>query len=351
MMKIRAGLDDPYMSSILRMAELEFPGSARNDSRVLFESVVAEIIGSKQHRYGPVPDPESLVEIRAVVRKAMNAGVPIPILIPWGASKQGPWVLDIAEVMALKQLACLERRVYTHYKPGVHIRIRLENLTDESMFGDKWIPKTDAYVHGFKKLFKSLMTGYADLVTEDELMFRKAFRDQVMVNSELIFAAMGRQEGQRGNWLRQAIPEWHGELDDVILDYYRHAYDRFYPDEEREERDLRLSRYFGGAISRFQLQGTGALKEWGKDYLTLSFTGIPWGKNGKRIFYRTIPSRYTNQHRAPWIGKGYVRIKGSEATPAIAGWNGDGLDYNSASLIFERGGESVSVSADYVVVE
>jgi len=349
-MKVSGIGDDPFMGQILQLMELEFPGATRNNNTVLFEAIVSEIIGSKQHRYGPIPDPEGLVAIRDVVRKAMREEAPIPILVPWGASKQGPWGVDLAEVMALKQLECLSRRVSAHYAPGVDIVVRLENLTDESMFGDGWIPKTDAYVRDFSKLKKAIAFTSVEVKREDTLMSRTAFRDMVDINSGYILEAMKIPLG-RGDWLRSRIPEWQGDLGDEILNYYRGAYDRFYPEETQEEKDMRLSRYFAGAITRFQLGGTGARKWWGSDYLTLSFTGIPWGKNGKRIFYRTVPSRYTNQHRAPWIGKGYVRIKGREATPAIAGWNGDGLEYNPASISIEWGGDSVQVAADYVVME
>lgn len=342
--------DDPFMGQILQLMELEFPGAVRGNSKEMFEAIVSEIIGTKQHRYGPIPDPEGLVAIRAVVRKAMDSDASIPILVPWGASKQGPWGVDIAEVMALKQLDCLARRVGEHYRPGVDIVVRLENLTDESMFGDDWIPKTDSYVRDFMKLKKAIAFTSLDVKREDQLMGRQEFLTKATLHSFEILEAMTLPTG-RGDWLRTRIPEWQGDLGDEILDYYRGAYDKFYPEETQVEKDVRLSKYFAGAITRFQLGGTGARKTWGSDYLTLSFTGIPWGKNGKRIFYRTIPSRYTNQHRAPWIGKGYVRIKGWEATPAIAGWNGDGLDYNPASISFEWGGDSVKVSADYVVVE
>jgi hypothetical protein len=351
-LKLSANSDDPYLGTILQMMELEFPGAVNGDKKVMFEAVVSELIGTKQQRYGPMPDPEGLVEIRAVVRKAMDAGAPIPILIPWGASKQGEGSVDIADVMALKQLECLERRVCAHYKPGVDIRIRLENLTDESMFGDDWIPKTDLYVRDFQKLHKTLMFGGGSAIwREDFLMNSSDFRRAVATYSPIILEAMNRSSAVRGDWIRGHIPEWHGNLDDEILDFYLNAYDRFYPKETTTEKMIRLSKYFGGAITRFILGGTGADKTWGKDYLTLSFTGIPWGKNGKRIFYRTIPSRYTNQHRAPWIGKGYVRIKGREATPAIAGWNGDGLPFNPMFITFNWGGDSVEVAADYVVVE
>lgn len=352
-LRISVSGDDPFASTIATMAEVEFPGSAKKGSQEVFEAVSKELIGTKQHRLGPTPDPESLVEIRKVVRWAMDRDRPIPILVPWGASKQGPWKVDVAEVMALKQLDCLDRRVSSHYSPGIEARIRLEDLTDEVMFTiyPEWQQKTDEYVLTMENLHKILASGFSEIAFESEMMDRRLHVQHVTNNAVHILEAMTHTEADRGKFLRTRIPEWRGDLPDDQLNFYRRAYDAFYPNESADNKNDRLAGYFAGAITRFQLGGTGAREQWEGNYVTLAFTGIPWGKAGRRIYYRTIPERYTNQHRAPWIGKGYVRIRGREATPAISGWNGDGLEFVPASLIFDDGQTSATVSADYVVVE
>lgn len=346
-------IDDPYLQSIATMAAVEFPGSRPQDPCAVFEAVVKEVVGTKQHRYGPTPDPERLVAIREVVRDAVAQDRPIPILMPWGASKQGPWKVDIAEVMALKQLNSLASRVVQHYSPGIDIRIRLEDLTDKHMFADVpgWANKTNEYVDSFRSLHQVLSTGYSAVRLESELMDTEDFYRKAHMAGGILNKSFEVEESKRRAFLKAHIPTWSGDLPDNQLNFYKQAYSKFYPDEGEEQKNARLATYFGGAISRFMLKGTGADGLWEGKYITLSLTGIPWGKAGRRIFYRTIPERYTNQHRAPWIGKGYVRIAGNEATPAIAGWNGDGLEYVPATLVFQGNGAQVGVSADYVVVE
>jgi hypothetical protein len=359
--KVVGLVDDPYAQSLEKMLELEFPGSAARGKCAVFEAVVDEVVGTKQHRYGPTPDPESLVAIREVVREAIEADKPIPILIPWGASKQGPFGVDVAELMALKQINCLGERVKAHYPPGIDARIRLEDLTDAEMFRGMrmWSSKTAEYVRIFSALHQAVATS-SNIVLESTIMDSEVFRTKSEQGAQVIFAALDLPADRRGQAVRDVIPEWSGALPDSQLDFYRRAYDKFYPEEDREQKDARLATYFGSAISRFLIGGTGADKSWSK-YITLSFTGIPWGKSGRRIFYRTIPEKYTNQHRAPWIGKGYVRIRGRAATPAIAGFSGDDLPFVPANLsiavspFLEHAnpalGHPVVISADYVVVE
>jgi hypothetical protein len=69
------------------------------------------------------------------------------------------------------------------------------------------------------------------------------------------------------------------------------------------------------------------------------------------LFYRTIPERFTNKHKAPWIGKGYIRIRGRNATPAIAGWDGEGLHFNSMKIKLANEQSSVIIQSDYVIEE
>lgn len=341
---------DPYLQSIVNMAEMEFPGAKTKDRCAVFEAVSEELVGTKQHRFGPTPSPESLVAIREVVLQAINAGKPIPILIPWGGSKQGPWDLDIAEVMALKQVKCLIERVRHHYEPGVDVRIRLEDLTDNVMFADVpgWSAKTKRYTDTFSNLHDMLMPSQSMVMLESRLVDPKTHANLVEFNGAHILKVLDLPEDQRESAIKHQIPDWSGSLPDEQLDFYRRAYIKFYPDETNEQRDARLATYFGSAIARFMLGSTGAAPYWGK-YITLAFTGIPWSKAGRRIYYRSIPERYTNQHRAPWIGKGYVRINGRTATPAIAGFNGDGLNFVPARLRFVSDFANITVDADYVV--
>lgn len=349
---IRTEGDPELFSTVLQTAiTLEFPGSTR-PSCGTFEAVVHEVIGTKQHRFGPTPPPEDLVPIRGIIRDCMERRVPIPILVPWGASKQGPFSLDIAELMALKQLNCLQTRVRAHYSPGVDFSIRLEDLTDLVLFAGMWPypAKTLEYRTEFELLHQLVSEPGSTLRKESNMMGWEAFMTTTEQYALAIRHAMKVAPDQREYAIRNSIPGWRGDLPDAQIDYYRRSYSRFYPGESQAAQDTRLATYFATAAARLLLGGVGN-HPWGlKPYLTLSFTGVPWGVTGRRIYYRTIPERFTNQHRAPWIGKGYLRVSERSATPAVAGWDGDGLSYLSHTLVISGEPGEVRISADYSVV-
>ncbi len=336
--------DDLYAETIKSMFALNFPGSVSN-SKILLDVLATELIGTKQHRLGPMPDPETQVSVRTEITKALDEGKPITILTPWGASKQGPFGADIAEVMALKQLVCLRNRIIPHYPIGINVIMRLEDLTDHVLFGLEQKPKVDAYVEQIQVLTKAIAP-FVTIKLESSMMDPETFYDTVSRNASVIHRAMSKLDlGERKSLLSEI--GWTGTLPEEQLDYYRHIYQKFYPQLSYMQRDIKLATYLGSALAKRDLGGRGA-----SEGVLLSWVPpIPGQSTLKRLYYRTIPERFTNQHKAPWIGKGYIRIKGREATPAIAGWDGDGLEYNQLSVKIGDHEVSTVIDADYVVLE
>lgn len=335
---------DLYAPIIAAMLEIEFPGTAI-DKCSTFEAVVKQIIGTKQHRNGPTPDPENLVAIRKAVRDAMDHHEPIPILVPWGGSKQGNGSVDIAELMALKQLVCLSDRIKQHYGHETDIRIRVEDATDNVLFANfpGWQGKTERYTNDFVKL--------ADTIAPEIVVIKES--------SQVNFGGIG----QLTNLFEQAIDDyglhylreleaagWQGGLDRTMVDYYRNAYERFYPDRTRAERERMIATYFACSLTRRQQGGTGFAP--GEAPIVLCFANpVPGADQTRRVFYRTIPERYQHTHRAPWLGKGYVKIIGRDAQPAVAGWDGDGIPFVPNHATITRADQPATVQADYWVVE
>ena len=122
--------EDPYTGLITQFLVREFPGVITPNSSVLLDVLTDAIVGSKQVRYGPRPNPESLVAIRKVISLSLTSGQPIPFLIPWGSRKPKLGAnIDVAEISALKTLVCLNNRVKAHYEPGVQMNVRLEDTS------------------------------------------------------------------------------------------------------------------------------------------------------------------------------------------------------------------------------
>lgn len=335
--------DDPFAGTITDMLERGFPGSTQSRSSQL-EAVYAEIIGTRMQRVGPTPSPEDAVEIRNVIRESVDRSRPIPILVPWGASKQGNFDIDIAELMGLKQLDCLRSRVEKHYSTGVRILIRLEDLTDYVLFGVN--DKTRKYVEDFTALDRALALPNLVVATESHWTTYEKLVEKANDNAEAIRAAIDKPEGIRAAYLKEVLPDWSGPLSDGQLNYYRRAYNVFYA-QSGMSHDDRLALYLGTALAKVQLNATG--KDPLHPPIVLGYTSSPYGHGGRRIYYRTIPGCYTNQHHSPWLGKGYIRISGNTATPAIAQWDGGDLAYVPGRITVSGNGNSVTLGADYVV--
>lgn len=144
--------ESPYAAKIEQFFSLTFPSVAKLNKADMLEGIEATILASSKIRYGPRPSPESLVAIRAVIRKAIDAGLPIPMLSPFGSRKSDLHAsLDVAEVFALKQLERLNDRVVSIYSPGVQINIRLEDASGHDE-GDESRISSIAYTTAFPKL-------------------------------------------------------------------------------------------------------------------------------------------------------------------------------------------------------
>ena len=166
-------VDDPYSQVIAEFFAREFPNSLTNATSLL-ELLTQAFVSTSQIRYGPAPKPESLVEIRKVISRAIELGRPIPVLIPWGGRKaiveRG---IDIAEVVALKQLECLQSRVTRHYPAGIDARIRVEDTGALYLYqedGYRGENAVEDYSSAFQRLVRILNLPFINPIRESSLM-------------------------------------------------------------------------------------------------------------------------------------------------------------------------------------
>lgn len=344
-----SGANSEYDEVICSLIEREFPGSIQDGGCAAFEAVVSQIVGTKQSRFGPTPSPEVLVTIRDAVRRSMEAQVPIHVLIPWGASKQGNYGIDLAEVFALKQIKKLVDGVSAHYKPGIRATIRVEDLTDQLLFGENYKHKVVAYTHELAKL--ALIIGGSAVYSETELVqitgnSPKFFMDEVNSKSDKLYQAIkhGNEHG-----CVDALSEigWTGGLPLAQMEYYQKVYSRLYPSRSDHWRNDKIATYFAASLVRRQMGATGG----GATSVILCFAKpVPAANQDRRVYYRTLPERYQNTHYSPWLAKGFVRIRGREAAPAIVGWDEE-RNFRHQTLTLSSGSVSASVEADYEVQE
>lgn len=278
--------------------------SAPNEVR--FEAISAAIFGSKQRRYGPMPSAEVQVSVREIIRQSMDKdGVDhITFFLPWGSRKQEDGgKLDILEFMALKQLACLQKDL-AKYGVTSEFHIRIEDLTDYWLFvgveGNK--QQVDLYATQLAELGRRIMAPHTFFpVKESELVTWKAFYAEAMHNQGLFKLYL---EGNSDAGKVLANDGWEGGIPEVQREYYYKQYKLFYPDVDPAHK---LAEYLGAVKARHNLTATG-LPTQPHIFLTFGHP-IPGNPNApNRLFYRTIPERFTNNHRSPWLARGYLQI-------------------------------------------
>lgn len=283
-----------YEDLITQFMYTSFP-KMNVSSEVQFEAISAELFGTKQRRYGPMPSPEVQAAIRGVLRSSDRLNV----LVPWGSSKQDATPLDILEFFAVRQLLCLRDGMRRHGKE-VEFHVRIEDLTDRVLFGVTRAAAIDEYAAKFERLLKFMLGDSVVPIRESMLTNWSSFSLEVENLAPLFYNYL--QGRATGTDLQNA--GWKGDIPEEQRQYYYTAYQVFYPGQDHK---WILARYFAATLARVRLSATAMPSG---PVVGLSFNrpvpGTPVNKN--RLYYRTLPERHTSMHRAPWMSTGYFRI-------------------------------------------
>lgn len=341
--------DDIYSSVIERFLLDMFPNTFKQGGEQTLDLVTNAIVTTGQVRYGPVPKPESLVDIRSVIAHWIAKGEPIPFLSSWGSEKPDGSGMDVAEMMAMKTLMCLNQRVESVYQPGVVINIRLEDASAPHLFHDRAEEarrEAKVYVDGFKGLVKVL--GYDKVIhprPESEMITEAEYSRK----SDIILPYMVEA-------LRGGNPHWLIDKGWIMppseaVNYYLKSYEKLYPGIDPMLYVDRVARYFSEVLARQQLGILGDNTSWGGKYLEVYFGNQPPGipLKARRLLYRPMPSSMTNMRIAPWRAKGYIRV-GNETTTASLVSFAEKLEFNKHSVLLKANGVEQRVQSDYVIV-
>lgn len=356
---------DPYVPTIHAYMVQEFPGIIKATTPVLLDALTEELVSTGQVRFGPKPNPESMVVLRKVLTNSMEKGTPIPILVPSGPKKpRSGQSIDLAELFTLKTLANLQARISALHKPGVIFYVRLEDLTGFVL--EKHEPKIREDIARYTGDFSKLVTilGYDSFV--------KPVLESSIITEEAYAKSIDKITGPLRNFIRatdtighsdiSALPDyddllalgWKGSIPQEQRDFYREKYRGLYPNFSEEEITSLMVAYFATTWARYQLGATGMPKEDLPSHIQMNFApqvpGIPSGFASNRVYYRTLPL-YMCKHNMPfWRAKGYFKITSEDdIKPSLESWKAD-IDYNKFSITLEEGDLKVQVAADYVVV-
>lgn len=351
--------DDPHHSLITQFFHREFPQRLCTDHVDFIDLLTAELIGTKQIRLGPKPSPESQVAIRDVLRYYTSRQLPIPIMVPWGSEKPDGSGVDVAEMMALKQLADLQRRVCERYASGLEIRIRLEDASAPHLFEDRQEQAREEaarYTQGFVALVRILgIQGFITPVPESSLITEGDFNlvaDRCLPVLERALELYDEEKPDDAAKLLETIG-WKGGISFTSREHYMDSYLKLYPGKDHAWKRKRLARYFAGVRARYILKIRGDKPEWEGRFIDLSFVAPIPGTSQvfqRRVYYRTLPLEQSSNHIAPWRAKGYLAIgEEDDIKVKLASYSQLPADLRPMQVKLSDTHGIVSVAADYLL--
>lgn len=363
-MQMKCQSSNPWGSSIMQYLYGLNDNFIPSENGATVDIISNLLIGTKNTRYGTKPSIEGQYRIRQVIKQNVEAGKPIPVLVPWGSIKADfSKRLDIAEVHALSTLSELNKRVKLYYTPGLDINIRIEDWSGVDLFklesgfnvDDSW-----SYCDDLENLIN--MMGNLNAKRESKMKRKDEFYACAAANTNAILpyliesAELIKTNPEKCvdliSYKNLKANGWRGIISDAQREHYLHCYRKLYDGEDFMLR--RLSLYFGGSLARFQLGMTGANHEWGKNYIQIVFVppvkGAPEGYNDNYLYYRTIPMNQCRTHAAPWRAKGYFQIGDDEVPIAkLTTFKNQPEGLQHDTIIFEEGDKRVVVNSDFVV--
>ncbi len=316
--------NDPYTHTIESFIGREFPIIAKKTTEDMMEAIVSEFFASKQYRIGPKPSPESEVKIRDVVRRAVEANRPIPILIASAAIKVPIGEsMDVAELSALRVLNCLNDRIRAHYTPGTNIRIRMEDLTEYAISSD--VPNIGCHVENYTREFKALVrvldfAGFITPVPESSLADPKHFLELVDTYAAFFYDYLALQSSIAS--LKLSDAGWKGGVSPEMQSYLTERLAKLYPEKPIRARMVDMSRYFAAILARRNMDAMGNDKTF-DGRLEISFApALPdTPKVSTRVYYRTVPLNQSSFHAPYWNAKGHLRInENGDTRIALGSW-------------------------------
>jgi hypothetical protein len=267
---ISGSLDDPYTQLISNFFVKDFPGTTFTGKESLVDILTKVLVGTGQVRFGPVPNPESLVAIREVIRKSLETSKPIPVLVPWGGRKTvADRGVDVAEVVALKQLNCLNHQVKEIFHPGLNIHIRIEDTGAYYLYQNEPTVVVNNYSRDFQKLVRILNLWFVSPIRESSLMNEKDYFDLAdnIQGPMFEYLVESDKEGfnfQSNSWKLLLEMGWQGAIPKEQRDFYRSRYKAHDPTISDFAATKKLAEYFAGSLARYKLHGTAAPKD---DYI------------------------------------------------------------------------------------
>lgn len=358
--------DNPYQKVIRDAIELAFPVPEEISKDQAIDAVLAEIISSSKIRFGPAPILESRYLMHQVVSKCIENDQPINIMVPYGSMKpDGSSYPDVADIMAIKMLKCLDHRVKKYWTPGIRVKMRVEDIGGYWLFrelGQDQEKTNDLYVSNFLKLVRMLCPFVVESMLESDLLDRSDyFEDCERTRPHILKYLEALDDSDDQTYIDCMLSTieglgWKGVIPSEQRVFYYGRYMKMYGDADLDSCRRRLADYFAGALARYRLGGVGYENTFEKnEFIQLNFAspvpGVPRDLANRIINYRTIHGKYTRDHLPPWRALGYLRIyNDNETRPAVVGAR-HSLDMKDCFATLRGEHEDALVNIRYVLMD
>jgi hypothetical protein len=330
----------------------EFPGAAVSDSENQIDKIAELFMGTRNTRLAGLPNPESQVQIRKVIRHAILCNQPIPVLVGSGPKKNRDGQIDLAELAAMRTLACMQKSTQQYYEPGFSFRIRLEDATGIFLEGYEAAKQMEPYCRDFKRLCEILN----QRISPTQFLF--PYLESNSCTSLYDFLQLAEsfvpafEEAHVSHDDSEIIGHgWKGGFTDAWRVFLDDRYSKLYPHFSTKERINMAAKYLSVTLARSQMQMRGATPEWAIEgqFLELNFAppspGAP--SISSRVYYRTMSVKQTKLHVPFWRGKGYFRLVDGELKMGLARGTDSSNRYIPGYVVLDDGyGNPLRVQAD-----
>jgi hypothetical protein len=365
-MKIECLNHTPYGDIICKHFVRNLPTILPGRNTDVINILTDLIIGSKQLRYGPLPSPERLVNIRNVIRDAVAKDLPIPVLVPWGGRKaRAGSSLDVAEISGIQRIMEVNETVKQFHKPGMFVRLRIEDVNANWLYRDEpnAAEEIDVYssamfnlVDEMDKSQKISPIKETWLIKNSDLYFNRAIQLSEMILDYLIVTEnMPEQYWHTTPGFKVLqIEGWQGLIPKEQREYYYARYRGLDPSITLPEAMKKLADYFAGSKTRHEMNATGKPQTSVDGFIQANFAhpvpGAPEGLFSTTIYWRTIPYSDGRTQIAPWRAKGYLLISKEAVTTKIMSWNDPKIDELEPATVIITGDNNmkIKVQADYL---
>lgn len=363
----------PYVDSVISFLRTVSKASVVSKFEAL-DMIEEAIYASGDIRYGSMPPTESLYTVRSLIKAYMEEGRPIPILVPWGSTKTKFGAhIDVAELMAVRQVIDLRNRIKDLYEPGLEIVWRIEDTSGLDLFkmegsSTDIMSSTHLYSGNLRKMIEIMDNAEAIWpVMESEMRNANMFSATVngltpLFESYLYDSDFMLNQGKGEDELMileslkaLKVQGWNGIIPEAQRAHYYRSYSKLYGGDGDMMRK-RLAMYFAGSLTRHKLNMTGKQDKWDHGFIQLSFvppiTGLPEGYNRNYVYYRTMRETFCRSHMPAWRAKGYLQVTDNGGktivTPKMATWHEE-KDYIHSEIVLKNSTSSVTVDADYIL--